>query len=122
MMSTPTNNNIDGIMSGRITVTGSLTYVIEDSDGAAALNNNWPDNLSEVSTVPENETYVMEEPDCVEDSGINGDTNVEEEDEEDDVDQMEISIRDFMEEKLREEEVEDQEMEDVSPVSKTSKL
>ena len=69
------NSTLDGVCSGRITVSGTLTYVVEDSDFQAASNNNYPDNLSDATTVPENKTFML---DGVEDSEIDHDVDVEE--------------------------------------------
>ena len=122
------NYNADSMTTGHITVTGTLVYVIEGNgnDEPATANNNWDDDQqSEISTVPEDATYLVEEAHFGNDSGINWETYVEDqEDEEDDVDLMETLMKEFMEEKLREEKEkqEDEDMEDLSPVSKTNKL
>ena len=129
-MSTNNNSTLDGMYSGQITVSGTLNYVVEDSDSQSTSNNNYPDNLSEASTVPKNETFVLY---GVEDSGNDRDEGVEEskEEESDDDDIMEISIRELMEDKARgekvkprvEQVVEEQEMEvDVSPAPQTSRM
>ena len=84
-MSSNNNSTFDGIYSGRITVSGTLNYVVEDSDPESTSNNNFPDNGYEASTVTENETYVLNYNENetyvlhgVEDSGNDRDEGVEE--------------------------------------------